>query len=97
MARRYGKTDTNHTEIINALRGVGAQVQSLASVGEGCPDLLVAFRGDWYVFEVKDGDKPPSHRKLTVSEHLWHDRFSQQAPVWTVFDVPSALLAIGAT
>ena len=89
-------TDGNHTEIVNALKAVGAQVQSLASVGKGCPDLLVAYRGFWYVLEVKDGSKPPSHRKLTQPEAQWHERFQDYASVFVVTNVPEALEAIEA-
>lgn len=41
---------------------------SLASVGGGCPDLLVSFRGWTGLLEVKDGSKPPSERRLTAAE-----------------------------
>lgn len=44
MMRKYGRTDSNHAEIAAALRKAGASVVSLASVGNGCPDLLVGFR-----------------------------------------------------
>jgi hypothetical protein len=45
-----------------ALRSAGATVQSLAGVGKGVPDLLVGFKGQTLLFEVKDGFKPPSKR-----------------------------------
>ncbi len=90
------RIDANHSEIVAALRRVGAQVQSLASVGGGVPDLLVAFRGGWYVLEVKDGSKPPSKRRLTPAEAEWHMQFNDAAPVWIVNTVDEALEAIGA-
>lgn len=90
------KVDTNHAAIVAALRRVGAQVQSLAAVGNGVPDLLVAFRGAWFVMEVKDGDKPPSRRRLTPAEAEWHMQFNQSAPVWTVSSIDEALEAIEA-
>lgn len=93
--RKHARTDGNHREIVEALRLSGAAVQSLATVGNGCPDLLVAFRGAWYVIEVKDGSKPPAHRRLTASEQAWHDTFSAHAPVYTVTSVDQALVAIG--
>lgn len=93
MAKRV---DNNHSEIVNGLRAVGAEVQSLASVGKGCVDALVAFRGVWYVGEIKDGSKPPSKRILTDDEKIWHNKFSSHAPVhiWTSLD--EALKTIGA-
>ena len=43
--RRAARTDSNHEEIVKALRAVGATVQSLAGVGHGVPDLLVGYQG----------------------------------------------------
>jgi hypothetical protein len=97
MARYRARIDGNHNDIKSALLAVGAQVQSLASVGDGCPDLLVAFRGAWHVLEVKDGTKPPSHRKLTPAEEMWLMRFDEVAPVYIVNSVDEALEVIGAT
>ena len=94
--RHAAKVDANHAEVVAALRAVGAQVQSLAGVGAGCPDLLVAFRGLWYVLEVKDGTKPLSHRKLTPAEAEWVHTFGDVAPVFVVNSVDDALRAIEA-
>jgi hypothetical protein len=44
----------------------------MAALGKGCPDLLVSFRGKWYVMEVKDGAKPVSKQLLTQDELRWH-------------------------
>lgn len=66
------KIDKNHGEIVNALRKAGATVQSLAGVGDGCPDLLVGYRGVNYLIEVKDGSKIPSKQKLTADQIKWH-------------------------
>lgn len=51
--RRRARVDSNHAEIVEALRGMGCSVQSLASVGGGCPDLLVGFRGRNVLLEIK--------------------------------------------
>lgn len=93
MAKRV---DDNHSEIVKGVRAVGGEVQSLAAVGKGCVDVLVAFRGCWYVAEIKDGSKPPSRRKLTDDEIDWHKKFAPHAPVhiWTSLD--DALRTIGA-
>lgn len=69
---RSAKVDANQDEIVNALRSMGATVQSLARVGAGCPDLLVGFRGKNYLLEVKDGRKVPSAQKLTDAQIQWH-------------------------
>jgi len=93
MARQRGRVDANHTAVVNALRMAGASVQSLADIGKGCPDLLVAFRGVNYLMEVKDGSKPPSARKLTEDEVLWIA--SWKALVHVVMTVDEALDVIG--
>lgn len=51
--RRAARIDNVHTEIVDALRKMGASVQSLAGIGHGCPDLLVGYQGRDYVIEVK--------------------------------------------
>ena len=91
--RRAARIDANQPDIVEALRGVGASVQPLHTVGEGCPDLLVAFRMVNYVIEVKDGAKPPSARKLTPDQIDWHDAW--RAPVFIVETVADALRVIG--
>lgn len=68
--RRAGKRDANHAAVRQVLRDIGCSVLDLGNVGAGCPDLLVATpRGDrTFLLEVKDGDKPPSARKLTAQQ-----------------------------
>jgi len=78
---RSAKVDANQKAIIEALRSIGAEVQSLASIGGGCPDLLVAYRGRWTIAEIKNGAKPPSARQLTALEVEWHERFRLHATV----------------
>ncbi len=69
---KYARTDANHHVIVDALRKVGATVQSLAAVGKGVPDLLVGWQGQNYLMEIKDGSKAPSERKLTADQIKWH-------------------------
>ena len=70
--RKAAKTDANHSQVVNALRQVGASVQSLAATGKGCPDLLVGYYGINYLMEVKDGDKVLSKQKLNIDQEHWH-------------------------
>jgi hypothetical protein len=86
--RRRARVDTTHPEIVAALRGVGAHVQSLASVGHGCPDVLCSFRMRWYVLELKS----PGGR-LTPDECAFIQ--AARAQVHVVDSVESALEAIG--
>ena len=75
---------------MSALRSCGATVHSLATVGDGCPDLLVGWRGMTILFEVKDGSKPPSKRRLTQEQVDWHAAW-RGGTLAVVCDVESAL------
>lgn len=87
--RRAAKIDRNQPEIVAALRRIGAHVQPLHVIGQGCPDLLVSHRGNWFVIEVKDGAKPPSARLLTDDEAAWHA--AALAPVHIVKSTAEAI------
>ena len=65
------RKDANQDEIVSALRQLGATVTSVHQIGNGLPDILCGFRGKNYLFEIKDGNKPPSKRKLTADEKKW--------------------------
>lgn len=78
---RAAKVDRNQSEIVAALRRVGATVEPLHAVGKGVPDLLVGFRGRNFLLEVKDQLKPPSARKLTPDQVKWHEAWRGQKEV----------------
>lgn len=90
--RRAARVDLNQQEIVTALRKVGATVQSLAPVGGGVPDLLVGYRRQSYLLEVKDGAKKCG--ELTEHQEQWHREW-RGMPVAVVCCVSSALAAIG--
>jgi hypothetical protein len=94
MTRYARQVDANQAAVVDALRRVGALVQHLHTVGGGCPDLLVGFRGKLLLLEVKDGRKPPSERRLNDAEAEWHRRWAGY-PVATVTSPLDALKAIG--
>jgi hypothetical protein len=91
--RRAARVDRNQPEIVQALRQVGASVQHLHHVGKGCPDILVGFQGLNYLMEIKDGDKPPSRRRLTDDEAEWFAQWNGYAAI--VENVDDALRVIG--
>lgn len=94
MARRYAaKVDDNQSTIVGALRRAGASVTPTHAAGEGFPDLAVGFRGQTYLIEVKDGAKPPSARKLTPDQQIWHATWRGQKAVAST--VAEALAVIG--
>lgn len=86
--KKFGKIDVNHKGIVRDLRKAGASVQSLASVGCGCPDLLVGIRGSNYLLEIKNGNA-----KLSDAEANWHAVWSGH--VRTVRSSEEALKILG--
>ena len=92
--RRRAAVDANQSEIVAAMRRVGASVVDLSAVGAGCPDLLAGYRGVNYAVEIKDGDKFKSQRKLTPAQSLFHACWRGQ--ICVVETVDEALRAIGA-
>lgn len=91
--RRAAKIDDNQPEIVAALRKIGALVTLLSAVGEGVPDLLVWYRDKWTLLEVKDGNKPPSARKLTTDQAKWH-AVHADARVFVVTTIDEAIAAV---
>ena len=91
--RRRAKLDSNQAEIVAALRKLGCSVQSLATIGDGCPDILVGFRGFNYLMEIKDGELAPSKKKLTLDELAWHLCWDGRVAV--VENLSDALKVIG--
>lgn len=91
--RVKAKIDQNQKDIVSALRGVGCTVQSLATIGNGCPDILVGRAGQNYLMEIKDGSKPPSQRQLTGDQETWWNRWN--GSVMLIESVDQALAAVG--
>jgi hypothetical protein len=87
--RRAANVDANQKVIVRALRGIGAGVQLLHRVGEGCPDLLVGFRASNHLLEVKTKDG-----ELEDTQVRWIAGWP--APVYVVRTVEEAFRAIGA-
>ena len=53
--RRASRVDTNHKVIFDYFAQLGCSVLSLAQLGKGVPDLLVATNGITWLVEVKFG------------------------------------------
>ena len=64
---RAARVDSNQKEIVTALRKMGAYVMLLHQV-KNLFDILVAYKGNLYCIELKEGLKPESQRKLTPGE-----------------------------
>lgn len=92
MSKRARRTDANQPEVVKALRAIGCSVLLLHEVGDGCPDLAVGYRGHNWFIEVKDGNKPPSKRKLTEDEQAWHE--ARRGQVATVKSADEAVALV---
>ena len=82
------RVDANQPEIVQALRDIGATVQHLHMVGKGCPDILVGFRGNNWLFEIKT-----KAGKLTPDETTWHNEWKGR--VITIKDSRMAIDLMG--
>lgn len=81
---RAARADANQPAVVEALRSIGCDVTHLHKVGEGVPDLLVGYRGEWATFEIKDGNKPPSQRKRTKAQIEWWGNNQHGGPKFLV-------------
>lgn len=87
--RFAARVDANQDQIVSVLRAAGAIVR-IVTQGNGLPDLLVGYRGNTILMEVKDGKKPPSARKLTEAEQKFFDEWRGGA-LYIVESVDEAL------
>jgi hypothetical protein len=91
--RRAAKVDAVQDQVVSALRAAGARVQSLAAIGKGCPDILVAHGdaedAELYLMELKTGKAEPNEL-----QKKWHIEW--MAPVYVVRSPDEALKVIGA-
>jgi hypothetical protein len=68
MKRYANRRDANEPEIVKALREIGCDVM----YWDDC-DLIVGRNRRTLLLECKDGDKPPSARKLTPNQIILRD------------------------
>jgi hypothetical protein len=78
--RRAARVDDNQSHIVAGLRKMGCSVLIIAQL-KNCFDILVGFKGRNIAFEIKDGNKPPSQRRLTEGEQHFFDEWQGQVCV----------------
>ena len=88
----YARIDTNHKEIVAALRQAGATVVSLAAMKHGCPDLLVGYAGETVLMEIKRDAKA----KFTSDQLEFLGKWKGGA-ISRVDSVDAAIRALGIT
>lgn len=69
--RQRARKDDNQNEIVDGLRAVGVKVHILNQ--KDIPDLLVGYRFNLYLMEVKDGKRKPSERRLRPGQQAFAD------------------------
>lgn len=98
-SRHKARTDRNQPDIVKRLKLLGCSVIDLSAVGRGVCDLLVGFKARGVgpvavLVEVKDGDKPPSARRLTPDQRRFFATF--RGPAVVVNDPDEAELVVTA-
>jgi len=88
----YARIDSNHTEIVAALRQAGATVVSLAAMKHGIPDILVGYNGETILMEIKKDSKA----KFTSDQLEFIGKWKGGA-ISRVDSVEAALRALGIT
>jgi len=83
------RVDDNQSDIVRQIRVIGGNrvtVYVTSSVGKGFPDIVVGCKHKDgtrrnYLFEIKDGNKQPSARRLTPDEKMFFDAWAGQVSV----------------
>lgn len=70
--RRAAKVDDNQSEIVALFRKLGWTVLIISQL-KNCADIIVSKNGRTVTIEIKDGNKPPSQRKLSDGEVKFRD------------------------
>ena len=70
--RRAAKVDDNQKEIVALFRKLGWTVLIISQL-KNCCDIIVSKNGRTVAVEIKDGNKPPSARKLSDGEIKFRD------------------------
>jgi len=96
MVRKYSaKADRNQPSIVKEYRRLGATVAHTHMVGGGFVDIVVGYMGINSLVEIKDPEQPPSKRRLTTDEQIWHDEWAGTVRIIETFeDVAFHLLEI---
>ena len=87
---RAKRRDRSEPEIVEALRRAGCYVH----LYDDPLDLLVGYRGQTYLVEVKDGRMPPSERPLKPSQVAFFREWTG-GPAYVVRSVAEALCVLG--
>lgn len=68
---RYGRKDANQNELVAVWESLDCSVLDISQSPVGF-DVVVGYKTQAILVEIKDGTKPPSARKLTENEFSAH-------------------------
>ena len=91
---RHKRKDSNHREIVVVFRLHGLRIDDVSALPDLGYDLLVFGAkavGGYRAVEIKDGTKPPAHRRLTESEERAAVRHGKNYAVVTTVAEAEAL------
>lgn len=91
MRHRTHKADANQEDIVSKLRAIGASVLILSQVGDNAPDLLVGYKRNDFLLEVKSATGELREGQLSFINR-WNGRKPVVVRTWE-----EALRSIGAT
>jgi Holliday junction resolvase len=58
------KVDLNHADVVKTLRSLGASVFDASKVGKGFPDIVVGYKNNTILVEIKSGE----NKKFTPTQ-----------------------------
>ena len=85
MPRRAPKKDDNHHAIVKIFIQLGAHCEDVSMKEEFC-DVMVLYRKQVVMVEIKDGAKVLSKRKLTKGEIKFRDRWKANGGNWALVE-----------
>ena len=90
--RRAAKVDANQKKIVEQLRRCGFSVAHTHTIGKGFPDIICGSQNKNFLFEIKDGGKTKSQKKLTEDEEKFFQSWNGQISI--IETIEDALLII---
>lgn len=82
---RARRTDSNHAKIVAHARALGFFVWETFQLPKCC-DCVLIRGGKVYFVEIKDGEKPPSQRKLTPDEIIFKNNILKNGGVYEIVE-----------
>ncbi len=90
--RRAARVDENQKQIVAVFRAAKVTVADTSKVHGGYPDLTIGYLGYNILVEIKDGNKPPSARKLTPKQIEFRDGWDGEYRIVTSVEEALALI-----